>query len=325
MTFGIGLASAKPSVGQRYLTTDPLLWLDKSNSLIEFIFLDSPKGARVMDSSSAYTSRKIEVNYKCNSFNVLSGGDGTVSHIEVDGVGTVYLSKAIPDSTTYLTRSNHSCKGDNRCSIVEVFESSATEPWYYVCQISLGRTQNDVLGVSTISDHMAQIATASIAQIGYTDLEGFASQVYPRQSLWGQVSDGDSQSIGMMIALHALASIAGAAQFNPFTTYHTESAPSTGFRLKLKHWRTFTSILALVNITQLGFFTAAIVLSRKGKTLANNFIDIMLLLKPITDRLPRFCLIEDGKDSRKLKSQIYARYEKSKISKNDWYLKTHSQ
>ncbi|POS85124.1 hypothetical protein EPUL_003850 [Erysiphe pulchra] len=325
LTFGIGLASSKPTVGQRYLRIDPLLWLDKTNSLIEFIFLDSPKGTREIDSFSAYTQRKIGLEYKCKSFDVLSGGNGRVSQIEVDGVGTVYLSKAVPDSTTYLTRSNHTCEGNSRCSIVEVFESSATEPWYYVCEISLGLTQNDVHGISAVNDYMAQIATASIAQIGYTDFKGFASQVYPRQSLWGQISKGDSQSVGMMIALYAIASIAGAAQFNPFTSYTTECAPSQGFRLKLKHSRTLTFILALVNITQLGFFVAAIVLSKKGKAIASHFIDIILLLKPITDRLPKFCLIEDGKESRKLKSQIYARYEKDVISKNDWNFKIHSK
>ncbi|RKF64511.1 hypothetical protein OnM2_018046 [Erysiphe neolycopersici] len=325
LSFGIGKGSAEPIVGQRYLATDPLLWLDERNNLVEFVFLDSPRGSRVISTFSAYTPRKIGVKYKCNSFNVLSGGDGTVNKIEVDSIGTVYLSKAIPDSTTYLTRSNHTCEGDSRCSIVEVFESSDTEPWYYVCEISLGRTQNDVHAVSSISDYMAQIATASIAQIGYTDLKGFASQIYPRQSLWGQVSKNDSQSVGMVIAFYAIASIAGAAQFNPFTSYTTESAPCQGFRLKLKHRRTLTCILALVNITQLGFVIAAIVLSKKGKAIAHNFIDIVMLLKPITDRLPKFCLIEDGIESRKLKSRIYARYEKGTISKNEWYFKIFSK
>ncbi|KHJ36403.1 hypothetical protein EV44_g5686 [Erysiphe necator] len=325
LTFGIGLVSTQPTPGQRYQTTQPLLWLDKRNNLINFVFLDSPKGSREISPYSAYTDRKISVTYKCDSYSVLAGGDGTKSQIEVESVGTVILSKAVPESTTYLTRSNLTCEGDNRCSVVEVFESSDTDPWYYICKVSLGQTQNDPLAVSKISDKMAQVATASIAQIGYTDSQGFASQVYPRQSLWGQALKGDSQSMGMMIGIHALASIAGAAQFNPFKSYTTPHAPAPGFRLKLKHKGTFISILTLINLIQLGFVIIAIVLSKKGKANAWGYIDIIMLFKPITDTLPEICLNEDSKESRKLKSQLYARYEKSAVTNNDWNLKMYSK
>ncbi|RKF59588.1 hypothetical protein OnM2_059078 [Erysiphe neolycopersici] len=318
LNFGIGLVSSEPSPGKRYLPTDPLLWLDKSNSIINFVFLDSPKDSLVIDSFSAFTERKISVTYKCNSFRVLSGGNGTVSKITVDRVGNVLLPQAVPDSTTFLTRANHTCPGDNRCSIVEAFESSATDPWYYICEISLGKTQNDPQGVSFVSDYLAQIATASIAQIGYTDSRGYASQVYPRESLWSQVAKGNADSVGMVISLCALSSIAGAAQFNPFTSYITPNAPSPGFLLILNHRTAFFTILILINICHLLFVILVVVTSRWIKAGPNEFTGISLLMKPITDLLVKPYSNEKWKEYNDVVMNTFVRYEKDNNDGDRW-------
>ncbi|POS84522.1 hypothetical protein EPUL_005035 [Erysiphe pulchra] len=325
LNFGIGLISSEPSPGKRYLLTDPLLWLDKSNSVINFIFLDSPKESLVIDSFSAFTDRKISVTYKCNSYRVLSGGDGTVTQINVDRVGNVLLPQAVPDSTTFLTRSNHTCKGNSRCSIVEAFESSATDPWYYVCEISLGNTQNDPLGVSFVSDYIAQIATATIAQIGYTDSRGYASQVYPRESLWSQVAKGDADSIGMVISLCALSSIAGAAQFNPFTSYTSPRAPSPGFLLTLNHQTTFFTILILINASHLLFVILVVISSRRVKTGPYEFTGMSLLLRPITDMLAIPFAKKKMQEYNDIIMHTFVRYEKDVNDRNRWKLNIQSR
>lgn len=316
MNFGIGLVSSQPGPGEIYLSTDPLLWLDKSNSLINFVFLDSPEGAQVIETYSAFTERTISVTFDCNSFGVLQGGDGTTTEINIDRVGKVSLSQAVPNSTTYMTRSSHTCKSNNRCSVVEAFESSSTDPWYYVCEISMGMTRNDNQNISFISDYFAQIATASIAQLGYTDSRGIASQIYPRESLWGQVAKGDPSDVGMMIGIYALASLAGAAQFNPFTSYQG-NAPAPGFLLKLNHVSTFYFILFIVNLCHLVFVLVAIFFTYKVRVRDSGFISMGVFLKPITDTLLSICKKKDEKLLEKAKLRTYAKYEKDHDSK-DW-------
>lgn len=318
LNFGIGLVSSEPSPGKRYLPTDPLLWLDKSNRVISFYFLDSPKDSLVIDSFSAFTDRKISVNYKCDSYRVLSGGDGTVTEITVDRVGRVLLPQAVPDSTTFITRSNHTCPDDNRCSIVEAFESSATDPWYYVCQISLGNTQNDPDGVSSVSDYLAQIATATIAQIGYTDSRGYASQVYPRESLWSQVAKGDADSVGMVISICALSSIAGAAQFNPFRVYFTPKAPSPGFVLILNHATTFFVTLFLINLCHLFFVVLVAISSRKIKIGPSEFTGMSLLMRPITNLLEIPFAKQKQDEYNNIIAHTYVRYEKDSNDNDQW-------
>ncbi|KHJ30712.1 hypothetical protein EV44_g6291 [Erysiphe necator] len=314
LNFGVGLVSSEPIPGKRYFPTDPLLWLDKSNSIINFIFIDSPKDSLVIDSFSAFTERKISVTYSCNSFAVLSRGDGTVTQINVDRVGNIVLPQVVPDSTTYLTRSNHTCKGDNRCSVVEVFESSATDPWYYVCEISLGQTQNDPQGVSSVSDYLAQIATATIAQVGYTDSRGYASQIYPRESLWGQELKGDADSVGMAIGIYALSSIAGAAQFNPFTSYYTPNAPSPGYLLIFKHKKIFYAILIIVNI----FHLSLVLIVNTARSGPNEITGTCILLRPITDQFTTTQRQKDMKRYDEIMRQTYVRYEKDSDAKDLW-------
>jgi hypothetical protein len=67
--------------------------------------------------------------------------------------------------------------------MIQAFESSDAQ-WYYQCNITLSNTQDDPANVSYISDVMAQIATASIAQTGYRDSSGASSQVYHEIDPW---------------------------------------------------------------------------------------------------------------------------------------------
>lgn len=316
LLFGIGLVTSEPKPGQIYLSTSPLLWIDKKNSVIEFIFLDSPKDSLVIESFSSFSSRKVNVSYDCKSFRVLQGGDGISSSIDVDVIGRVTLSQPVPDSTTYIVRPQHVCPGNNRCSVIEVFESSLTDPWFYVCDVTVGLTMNDVNGISYISDRMAQIATGSIAHIGFANSDGTSSQTYPRESLWGQIAKGNPSDVGMTIGIFAAASIAGAAQYNPFTS-HAGIAPSSGFVLMLNHEYTFYLILFLVISCHLAFVILAYSFARKFSIGPSGNISMCLLLKPITDILIK-TMQEKGERYEEAQSNLYARYEKDLTTKDNW-------
>ncbi|TQS34732.1 hypothetical protein Golomagni_04874 [Golovinomyces magnicellulatus] len=322
LNFGIGLTNSEPVPNQIYTSTDPLIWLDKRNSLIDFFFLDSPEGSKMVEGFSIFTPRKINVTYSCDSFLVLAGGDGKSTNIVVRGIGNISLPQAVPESSTFLLREKHACKSGIRCSVVEAFESSYTDPWYYSCEISMGYTQNDPLGISTINDVMAETAIASIAQIGYTDSFGTALQIYPRESMWGQASRGKSEDVGMMIGIFALASIAGIAQFNPFTSYPGK-APGPGFKLKLGHSRFFFGVILLINVSQLLLIILALILAKRVKFGPLGFIGISLLLKPVSNRLPLICEQEDDETARRILENTYALYEKD-TSENGWSFKLHN-
>ncbi|TQS34939.1 hypothetical protein Golomagni_04658 [Golovinomyces magnicellulatus] len=316
LLFGIGLVTSEPKPGQIYLSTDPLLWIDKKNSVIDFIFLDSPKDSLVVESFTSFSSRKVNTSYNCNSFRVLQGGDGVSSSIDVDVVGRVNLSQPVPDSTTYIVRSPHICPNNNRCSVIEVFESSLTDPWFYVCEITVGLTMNDVNGISYISDRMAQIASVSIAHIGFADTNGISSQTYPRESLWGQTAKGNPSDIGLTIGIFTTASLAGAAQYNPFTS-HAGIAPSSGFVLMLNHEYVFYFILSLTIHCHLAFVILAYSFSRKFSIGPSGHISMSLLLKPITDILIKIRR-EKGERYEEAQTNLYARYEKDMTTKDKW-------
>ncbi|RKF78561.1 hypothetical protein GcM1_210033 [Golovinomyces cichoracearum] len=316
LLFGIGLVTSEPKPGQIYLSTSPLLWIDKKNSVIEFIFLDSPKDSLVIESFSSFSSRKVNVSYDCKSFRVLQGGDGVSSSIDVDVIGRVNLSQPVPDSTTYIVRPQNVCSGSNRCSMVEVFESSLTDPWFYICDVTVGLTMNDVNGISYISDRMAQIATGSIANIGFANSDGTSSQTYPRESLWGQIAKGNPSNVGMTIGIFAAASIAGAAQYNPFKS-HAGIAPSSGFVLMLNHEYAFYLILFLVISCHLAFVILAYSFARKFSIGPSGNISMSLLLKPITDILIK-TMQEKGERYEEAQSNLCARYEKDPTTKDNW-------
>ncbi|CAD6500421.1 BgTH12-07598 [Blumeria graminis f. sp. triticale] len=315
--YGVDLVSSQPNAGKIYQPEDSLIWVNKENNYAEFIFLDSPEGSQMLGSFSVFTERRVNVTYECETHRVTTGGDGTVPMITVEGIGDITLSQTVADSTTFLTKEKHMCANNRRCSIVEAFESSSTDPWYYICNVTLGVTQNDGEKLSEIPDNMARIATASIAQVGYKNRNGISFQTYPRDSPWGRKINGSTDEIGMTMGIYSIASIAGAAQFNPFTKYFGE-APSQGFILKLNHQYFFYLIIFLI----VGFhFVLCILtafLSNKVKVGPSGHIGMSILLKPVTDPLAS---ISDGLDEKKLrdaKRNTYIIYERNMENQGRW-------
>lgn len=273
----------------------------------------------MIESFSAFTDRKIGVSYNCSSHKVLGGGNGKSSRINIENIGDVFLSQPVPDSTTFITKLNHTCNNNDRCSIVEAFESSSSDPWYYVCEISLNQTRNDPKRISEISDRMARIATASIAQVGYRHPNGLSAQIYSRETMWGKAALGKHEDVGMMIGIYAIASIAGAVQFNPFTSHYGLS-PAEGFQLKLNHQKTFYLIIFLTNFFHLALVVTASIVSTRIKIGPSGYLGMSLLLKPVSDRLLRIHDKLNENAYKEMSLNTYVRYEKDLSSKNDWHL-----
>lgn len=307
--YGINTTDGLPAAGTIYQPQGAMLYWSNDSALLEFVFSDSPTG-EYLGTYSVYTARSINVTYVCDSHKVTKGGSGNSSVIVVDGIGAVSLSTVL-DSTTYFTNKDHNCESGNRCSVVEAFESSDTDPWYYKCNITMGYTQDDPKNVSYISDDMAKIATASIAQIGYTDADGQAAQIYPRDSPWGLLNNGSTDEMGWTMGLFALATIAGASIFNPLTEYDGQ-APSGGVYLHLGHPNFFYLIIGLICGCHLLFCLVVAILANRVMVGPDGHLSMSLLLKPIADALEGVSGGKENKAFRDAKRNTTVKYEKGR-------------
>jgi len=128
--YGVNSTDFTPKEGSIYQPQGAMLFYSDNDPLVEFVFSDSPSG-QYLGTYSAYTARKINVTYACESHRVIVNGTGLSDLIGVEGIGTVQLSQTVPNSTTYFTNSNRVCESGRRCSVVEAFESYPENPWYY--------------------------------------------------------------------------------------------------------------------------------------------------------------------------------------------------
>jgi hypothetical protein len=255
----------------------------------------------------------------CESYKVTENGNGTSLDIVAEKLGNITLSQTVPDSMTYTTWEDSLCPDNTRCSTVTAFESSNTNPWFYICNITLGLTYNDPQNVSFISDYMAQIATGSIAQIGYTDFNGIASQIYPTGSPWGIPQGGNASEVGLNMATYALGTIAGATIYNPQTTY-IGTAPNQGVILQVNHQYFFYLIIGLIVICHFVFVVVVAWLANRVMVGPEGHLSMGMLLRDVTDALAGVSGGIENAAYKGAKQRTTVIYQKNTRT-NGWYLK----
>lgn len=318
MNLGIDDISNKPSNGSIY-QTNTTIWADFDTGLVQLVFSDSPTDSISPGSFSVYTARTINATSVCESHKVTAGGDGTTLNIEVETIGNVTVYQTVPNSTTFFVAEDSNCANNDRCQVVQAFEASNTDPWYYKCNITLSKTYNDPANISHIPDLMAQIATSSIAQTGFVDSSGETGEIYPQDSPWGIPAFGDNSSMELMMAEFAIGSLAGASVYNPFISYEG-NAPNQGVYLELGHPYFFYLILGLICGCHLFFLIAVAVLANKVMVGPEGALSMALLLRPIADALDGISGGKENKAFRDAKRKTMVRYEKGRNGK--WTLNT---
>ena len=317
-TYLLNTSENAPEAGKIYQPTGAMLYYDDDTKTVEHTFSDSPTG-EPLGTFSVYTSRTIKVTYECAAYPVTEGGNGTSVDLVVETLGNITVEETVPYSTTFLTHDNHTCEDNQRCSIVEALEASDTDPWYYMCNVTMGETQNDPHNVSYISDYMARIATASIAQVGYTDYLGVAAQIYPRDSPWGSTANGSTEEIGMAIAVFAMGTIVGATMYNPYMSY-VGSAPKQGVYLHVGHPYFFYLIIGLICGCHLIFIVVVAVLTNRVMVGPDGHLSMSLLLRPIADALNGVSGGKENKAFRDAKRNTTVLYEKPVQGGGRWQL-----
>jgi hypothetical protein len=306
--WGINTSNYKPKAGEIYQPNTAMVWLDDSEGIAEFIFSDSPIDEE-LGSSSVYTARTINATYTCESHKVTMGSNGTTLDITVEDLGNLTVYKNFPGSTTYFVAKDSHCVDNVRCQVVQAFEASNTDPWYYKCNITLGRTTYDPQNVSFISDYMAQIATSSIAQTGFVDKNGETGETYSQDSPWGISLNGNADKMGMSMAAFTLGSIAGASIYNPYTSY-AGAAPSQGVYLHLGHPYFFYLTIGLICGCHLFFLILVAVVANRVEVGPEGTLSMALLLRPIADALYGVSGGKENRAFRDAKRHTLVKYEK---------------
>lgn len=312
--YGIGPSVADlPLQGEAYqgLIDEPNIWQDKPNSKMVFVFTEYSSSASSSNTGSLeiYTNRTLEMHYSCSSHVVTKNGNGSVdANITVKDVGSMSVA-SVANGTTFFTNYPNKCPGIPRCTTVQAFEASDTDPWYYTCNITVGNTQNDAKNLSYISDRMAHIAANAIANTGYYYEDYQDASNYPQKSIWGLPANGNESFVGSQIVAFGLTSISGAAAFNPTTSYYGLE-PHTGFALSINHTYFFLLIVFLIPIVQLIMCFGIAVWANRVVVQDNAYIGMSLLLKPIADALYGVSGGKDNKAFRDEKRRINVRYEK---------------
>ncbi|RAL63296.1 hypothetical protein DID88_004372 [Monilinia fructigena] len=307
--YGTGATVAEiPSQGEIYqgLTENVTVFQDQPNNKMVFVFTEYSSS---ISSSNAgllgvYTDRTLEMNYSCSSHRVTSNGNGSSDgNITVQDIGPLSVTSFVSNGTTFFTDWPNHCPGIPRCAVVQAFEASDTDPWYYTCNITVGPTINDHRNVSFVSDKMAYIAARAIANtgyyIGYSPYNYQQTSSYPQKTVWGIPVNGNTSGIGTQIVAFGLSSISGAAAFNPLTFYSGTEA-HTGLTLSVNHTYLFSLIVFLIPAVQFFMCFGIAVWANRVVVQDDTYIGMSLLLRPIADALYE---VSEGRDNKALRDE----------------------
>jgi hypothetical protein len=157
---------------------------------------------------------------------------------------------------------------------------------------------------------MAAIATSSIARGAFIDPTGQHVQILSQYSLLAKPVAGDESTMGQTISTFTLASIAGAAIYNPSKLYEgnvpIEGQVSTTSRTSL------FLILAAICGTHLAMLIVVAVLRRVVQAGPTSNIDMAILLRPIAETLESVSGGRNNKSFRDAKKGTQARYVKAR-------------
>jgi len=272
-----------------FLADDEQSWI--------FVFLDSAPQSLGTKGTSVYTNRTVNSTWSCQSWPVIQGGNGTVTNLTVlqDASGGRALNVTLPfvggtDQTTFLTAPNVTCGPG--CSVVEAFEASLTQPWYYKCNITVGEVMNATLHPEhDVGPTLRNMASAAIALQGYglkSSVPGATQyQVYPSESAYGQPQGGYNSGMGLLMAQFSIGVVTAAALYSNQSLWLTVPGlqPQIGNQLDVSSWLFVYLILALlVGAQGVGFVVVAFWANRVFVK-DESIFSTATLLRPIMERL----------------------------------------
>ncbi|OBS16055.1 hypothetical protein FPOA_12683 [Fusarium poae] len=265
LTSMTGIRTREPEIGDLRLASDPVLFCDLDGC--DFIFLEtlvpSNPEEELADMASwqpimVATDRGMSISTKCESYPVISGGDGSSTEIvyrrnTTDGKGQEDVHVRVPfpveaEQTAFMTNISTNCGPG--CGTVAVFETSAKDSWFYSCNTTAGPVTNGTIPEHEVPEDVRLLAAQAIALKGLSvnttlSNSNLQYQVYPAQSPFGTPLQGLVQAMELTMTRFAAGVIAMTAQVNPETVVEG-LPPMKASSLNIDHWDYIWYVLAAI-------------------------------------------------------------------------------
>ncbi|KAM3537956.1 hypothetical protein ARSEF1564_009119 [Beauveria bassiana] len=224
------------------------------------------------------SNRSVTVTASCDSYKVVAGGHGMSSNITVrftdsEGDQEVYLPVANGGSQI-LYLHDPATEANDTCSRVSAFEPSDTDPWFYICDVSIGNITNGAVGEHYMGANFTRYVPPAIALQGYgaSDIgltnttTNYQCQSYPAQSYFGWPARGRGGYMAALISRCAANTIASAAMVNANVEAYG-MAPQRAISLEITRWRYVHIILGLTTGVQLAIHLVAVLVANRVQVL----------------------------------------------------------
>ncbi|EKJ79299.1 hypothetical protein FPSE_00610 [Fusarium pseudograminearum CS3096] len=272
LTYLTGVRGLEPQIGDLRLASDPDLFCDINGC--DFMFVESSVPSdpekELAEMSSwqpimVATPRKMAISTKCESYPVISGGDGSSTEIEyrknaTSGKGQETVRVGVPftaetDQTIFITNTSTTC--GSGCSTVMALETSAKDPWFYSCNTTVGAVTNGTIPEHQVPEYVRVMVSHAIALQGFSANSSFNTSdlqylVYPAQSPFRTPLQGTVQAIELTVSRFAAGVIAMMAKVNDAIVVDG-LPPTKGWSLNVDHWDYILIILAVIVWFQFAF------------------------------------------------------------------------
>ncbi|CAI4213937.1 unnamed protein product [Parascedosporium putredinis] len=288
LTYGTAFMEDQPVPRQLWYSSDPAVFCQGDNSSF-----DDPNYGLI----SAVSNRSINASTNCDAWPIVWGGDGGNGNITFrTDDGDLEFSvpwQGFQNRATFLLDTERDC--GPRCSVINVFESSFTSPWFYECNVTIGAVANVTREIEQVGPALAQLASQSIALRGYTYTftstnattaddgdsdDELQYAVYPAETYIGQPQNGSTETMGLIISRFSVGVIAVAARDNDKISVDGHE-PFVGAELTVSHWDWANAILILTAIAQVAMALVNFWVTRKVILPSNGIVDEARILRPM--------------------------------------------
>ncbi|CAG1964369.1 unnamed protein product [Fusarium graminearum] len=282
LTYLTGVRGLEPQIGDLRLASDPNLFCDIDGC--DFMFVESSVPSdpeKELSEMSSWqpimvaTPRKIAISTKCDSYPVISGGDGSSTEIEyrknaTNGKAQETVRVKVPltaetEQTIFITNTSTTCGPG--CSTVTALETSAKDPWFYSCNTTVGVVTNATIPEHQVPEYVRIMVSHAIALQGFLANSSFNTddlqyQVYPAQSPFGTPLQGTAPAMELTVSRFAAGVIAMMARVNDAIVVDG-FPPTKGWSLNVDHWNYILIILAVIVSFQFMFSVVVVFMATK--------------------------------------------------------------
>ncbi|KAJ6787789.1 hypothetical protein PWT90_01466 [Aphanocladium album] len=289
-----------------------------NNYSYQYIFFETTVGNATYEASAA-TNRSVTVSATCESYKVTQGGNGLSPNITVRG--------AAGDETAYLPVANGvsqimylhdpATEANDTWSRVSAFEPSETDPWFYVCEVSLGNVTNAVIKEHYMASNFTRYVPPAIALQGYgSSVDGLTNtttnyqfQSYPSQTYFGRPARGQGVKMAKLVSRYAINALVSSALSN--TNIDARGmTPQRAITLEITKWKYVHLIIGLTIGVQLLLHIAAVLVANRVQVREQRGLATASLLRPLLSGVGERASMARGKQIAKLIGKdITIRYE----------------